>query len=557
MALKPSTIRSIVLVAALVPLTACSSTEEAAPSGDDLPHFRIGVVQRSITAASPDAQLWFDRGLAQCFGFNHDEAVACFERAAEIDSGCAMAYWGKAYALGPNYNSPAPDPAATGAAADALVRAAAELDDETDVERALVDALTARFDRPGGASSDRADLDRAYADAMRAVRARFPDDADVCALTGEAVMQLRPWGLWSPEGDPAPETPEIRSILEAGLQRWPDHPAMCHLYIHAMEAGPEVERSIPAAERLETLAPGLGHLVHMPSHSYVWTGRYADVIRTNRLACEVDDAFARVRGMDGGYTAYRIHNYHFVAYGAMWDGQRDLAMEYARAIPDQIPASLLSSGPDLYDVFHATHYHVMVRFGMWEELLDEPDPGEDLLATRAVWRYARAVALAALGRVDEAEEEQRAFEAARDAVPPSRVLFNNPVSEVLAVATAFLEGEIEYRKGNYDVAFASLRRAVELDEELNYDEPWGWMEPARHALGALLTEQGRYAEAVEVYEANLRRYPENGWALHGLAECLEASGRTDEAEEMRGRFRAAWARADVSIPGSCFCRTSG
>ncbi|MEM1447572.1 MAG: tetratricopeptide repeat protein [Planctomycetota bacterium] len=551
--------RSIVLVAASLALIACSSTS-GPESAAEMPHFRIGSIHREVTAASSDAQLWFDRGLAQCFGFNHDEAVACFERAAELDPGCAMAYWGKAYALGPNYNSAAPEQAATEAAAEALVRAAAELDDETEVERALVEALTARFDAPGVGESERAGfgrtgLDRAYADAMRAVRARFPDDADVCALTGEAVMQLRPWGLWSPEGEPAPETPEVRSILEPGLERWPDHPAMCHLYIHAMEAGPEVERSIPAAERLESLAPGLGHLVHMPSHSYVWTGRYEDVIRTNRLACEVDDAFARVRGMDGGYTAYRIHNYHFVAYGAMWDGQRDLAMEYARAIRDQIPASLLASQPDLYDVFHATHYHVMVRFGMWDALLDEPDPGDGLLATRAVWRYARAVAFAALGRVDEAEEEQRAFEAARDAVPPSRILFNNPVSDVLAVATAFLEGEIEYRKGNHDVAFASLRRAVELDEQLNYDEPWGWMEPARHALGALLTEQGRHAEAIEVYEANLRRYPENGWALHGLAECLKASGRADEAAAMAERFRAAWTRADVQIPGSCFCRT--
>lgn len=208
-------------------------------------------------------------------------------------------------------------------------------------------------------------------------------------------------------------------------------------------------------------------------------------------------------------------------------------------------------------MFHATHYHVMVRFGMWDELIDEPDPGEDLLATRAVWRYARAVALAALGRVDEAEAEQRAFEDARDAVPTTRILFNNSVSEILAVATEFLEGEIEYRKGNYDEAFASLRRAVELDEELNYDEPWGWMEPTRHALGALLTEQGRHAEALEVYEANLRRYPENGWALHGVAECLEGLGRSDEARDVRKRFEAAWVRADVKIPGSCFCKSGG
>ncbi len=526
-------------------LAACAST------GSTPAYYDIGTVHRTVTTDSADAQMWFDRGLALSFGFNHEEAVLCFERAAEADSGCSMAYWGKAYALGPNYNSPAPDAASCDAAVEALARARAVLDDETPSEQALIDALSQRFS--SSAPDDRHALDVAYADAMRAALARFPDDADVCALTGEALMQLRPWGLWSPEGEAAPETPEIRRVLEAGLERWPDHPALCHLYIHAMEAGPDVALAIPAARRLEGLTPGLGHLVHMPSHAYVWTGHYDDVVRTNIEAVEVDDVFADARGRENGYTAYRIHNYHFVAYGAMWEGRRDLALEYALAIRDEIPPDLLAAVPDLYDVFYATHYHVMVRFGMWDELLAEPEP--ELLATRAVWLYSRGVALAALGRVDEAEREQAAFRAARAQVPATRILFNNPVDEVLSVADAFLEGEIEYRKGNHDAAFASLRTAVELDDRLNYDEPWGWMEPTRHALGALLTEQGRFEEAIAVYHADLERYPENGWALHGLAECLEATGASAEAAACRKRFEAAWARADVAIPGSCFCRT--
>ncbi|MEM9802849.1 MAG: tetratricopeptide repeat protein, partial [Planctomycetota bacterium] len=526
-----TTMRTATITLSLHLLAACAATDEpltgperAAEAEETI--YRIGSVHRLVTTDDPAAQLWFDRGIALCFGFNHEEAIAAFERAAAIDPGCAMAYWGKAYALGPNYNAPLPDASATEAAVEALQRARAELDDETPVERGLVTAMATRFASPP--PDDRTDLDLAYAAAMRDLFERFPDDADVCALTGEALMQLRPWGLWTPDGEAAPETPEIRSVLEAGLARWPDHPALCHLYIHAMEAGPEVERAIPAAQRLEDLTPGLGHLVHMPSHAYVWTGRYDDVIRTNVRACEVDDDFADARGMANFYTAYRIHNYHFVAYGAMWEGRRALALEYARAIPEQIPDELLTAAPDLFDVFHATHYHAMVRFGMWDELIEERDPGEDLPATRSVWRYARGVAYAALGRIAEAENEQRLFLEARDAVPETRLLFNNPVSKVLAVATEFLEGEIEYRKGNHEVAFASLRRAVELDEQLNYDEPWGWMEPARHALGALLTEQARYEEALEVYEANLDRYPENGWALYGLAECLEGLDRDAE-----------------------------
>jgi len=521
------------------------------PVEPNLLHYQIGAVHRMVTTDSVDAQLWFDRGLALCFGFNHGEAVACFERAIESDPDCAMAYWGKAYALSPNYNNPMPEEAETEAGREALLQASAVLNDETELEHGFVEALSHRF----GTSGERGELDLDYSNAMRALYSRFPDDSEVCALTGESVMQLRPWGLWTPEGEAAPETPEIRRVLERGLKLWPDHPVICHLYIHAMEAGPEVQKAVAAAERLEGLAPGLGHLVHMPSHAYVWTGRYDDVIRTNLLAVEIDDEFAGVRGMSNMYTAYRIHNYHFVAYGAMWEGRRALALEYARAIPSQIPEGLLAKVPDMFDVFHATPYHVMVRFGMWDELVNEPDPGEALPATRAVWRYARAVAFAALGRVEEAEREQLAFEAARDAVPPTRFLFGNPVSRILEVATHFLEGEVEYRKGNYDAAFASLRKAVALDEKLNYDEPWGWMEPTRHALGALLLEQGHYEEALGVYQANLDRYPENGWALHGLAECLEAAGKTREAVAVRQRFDKAWARADVQIDGSCFCRT--
>jgi tetratricopeptide (TPR) repeat protein len=239
----------------------------------------------------------------------------------------------------------------------------------------------------------------------------------------------------------------------------------------------------------------------------------------------------------------------------MFDGRREMALQAANRILQEVPPPLLEEAADFLDVFMGTPYHVMVRFGMWEEILDEPEPAETLPAARAIWRYARGVALASLRRVDEAVAEQRAYLAARDAVPESRLLFNNPVHEILGVATEVLAGEIEYRKGDYDAAFGHLRKAVQLDEQLNYDEPWGWMEPARHPLGALLTEQAHYEEAVAVYEANLERYPENGWALHGLAECLRGLGRDDEAAAVEDRFVAAWDDSDVLIPGSCFCKT--
>jgi tetratricopeptide (TPR) repeat protein len=521
---------------------------------DDTPlYYRIGNIQKKVTTSSEQAQLWFNRGLGLAFGFNHEEAIACFERALAADPECAMCYWGKAYALGPNYNNVEMDEAASLAAYEAVQLAVEKSAGASAVEKALIEALQTRYAWP--APEDRTALELAYADGMRAAWNAFPEDPDVAALTGEALMMLRPWELWSADGVPAPETPEIRKVLEAGLAIAPDHPALCHLYIHTMEAGPEVDQAIRAAETIETLTPGLGHLIHMASHIYTWTGRYDDVIRVNQRAVEVDNAFVEYAGRENFYTLYRLHNHHFVAYGAMWSGRREVALESARTVVRELPDALLQAFPDFLDVFVATPYHVMVRFGMWDEILAEPEPQGELFAARAVWRYARGIALSTLGRVEQAEAEQQAFLAAVEEIPETRLLFNNPVKQIMAVATAVLAGELEYRKGNHELAFKYLREAVRLDETLNYDEPWGWMEPARHALGALLTEQGRSEEAVAVYEANLARYPNNGWALHGLAEGLRKLGRTEEADEAQERFQVAFADADITIPGSCFCRT--
>jgi tetratricopeptide (TPR) repeat protein len=549
--------RVLSLMLLVLTAAACRAPQAPEPPAPDVPlHFDVGVVHRDVTTSSPEARQWFDRGLGLAYGFNHEEAVRCFERGAQADPACAMCWWGKAYALGPNYNSTEMTEAASQGAWEAVQRAAAEAGQATAVERALIQALQTRYAWP--APADRTELNRAYADAMRAVLAAHPDDGDVVALAAEAVMMLRPWKLWTPAGEPAPETPEIRAILETGLARFPNHPALCHLYIHTMEAGPQVAQATRAAETLETLTPGLGHLIHMPSHIYVWTGRYDDAIRVNQRAVDVDRAFVEYAGRDNLYTLYRVHNYHFMAYGAMLAGRREVALAAARDLVSEIPAGLLAQVPDYLDAFVGTPYHVMVRFGMWEPILAEPEPQRDMLAAaRAIRRYARGVALASLGRVDEALAEQAAFLEAKVAVPETRLLFNNSVKGILEVATRVLAGEIEYRRGHHEAAFEHLRAAVELDDRLNYDEPWGWMEPARHPLGALLIEQRRYEEAVAVYERDLERYPDNGWALHGLAEGLRGLARVAEAAEVQARFDVAWAGADTSIPGSCFCRGAG
>lgn len=543
----------------LLPLVACQSTttqpepQSTATSAEAPAWYDIGDVHRTVTTGSAEAQMWFDRGLALTFGFNHEEAIVCFDKAAAADPGCAMAYWGKANAYGPNYNNPVMTEGAWAAAHGALVQALANMADCTDTEKALIWALQSRY--PSANWAERAPLDGAYAKALQQVYENHPEDADVVALYAESLMQLTPWAMWDAEGQMAPATPVIRSVLEPALAEWPDHPALCHLYIHTMEAGPEVAQALPAAQQLEGLTPGLGHLQHMPSHIYIWSGRYQDAVRVNQLAVEADNAFVEHAGRNNFYTLYRLHNYHFIAYGAMWEGQREVAMRAARRLVEEVPEDLLTSMADYLDIFTATPLHVMVRFGMWEEILLEPAPAPGLEAHRAVWYYARALALTSLGRVEEASTEYSRFLVAKHAVPESRLLFQNSVAKILEVADALLTGELEYRKGNFEQAFVLLRRAVELDEQMNYDEPWGWMEPARHALGALLTEQGRYEEASAVYEANLARFPENGWALHGLAECQEEMGKTAEAQATRERFERAWSRSDITISGSCFCRT--
>lgn len=529
------------------------TAEQARPSEPVLDdYYDIGDVHFAVSTESAAAQTWFDRGLAMCYGFNHEEAVRCFEKALQADPGLAMAHWGIAYAWGPYINNMEIPPDQMAMAAHAIHLAELLSTDATDMERDLIAALATRYTTP--VPEDRDPLNAAYADALREVHARRRDHPLVAALFAESLMNLQPWLHWSPDGEPGAHTPEIVSVLEGGLERWPDDPMLCHLYIHAMEASPTPEKALPTANRLRDAVPGSGHLVHMPSHIDIWVGAYDDAIAANRRAIRLDDEFMRREGPFNFYTLYRIHNYHFLVYGAMFDGQSELALEYARRLVDQVPEEMLRQQVDFLDAFMPTQLHVLVRFGRWEEILAEPEPADYLPMSRSIWRYARTIAYAATNRVDEAEAERGKFREVSATVPETSFLFQNPSREILGVASAMIDGEIAYRRGDFEDAFNHLREAVKRDDALNYDEPWGWMQPARHALGALLLEQDRYAESYEVYTEDLDRHPNNPWALHGLAESLRGLGKDQLADALDAEFQQAAARADLDIDRSCFCR---
>lgn len=547
----PHTFVCRVLGQAAAPLETTLGQVEAT-SASELPYYDLGDFNYPVTTSVDSAQTWFDRGLAMCFAFNHEEAVRCFERALASDPGFPMALWGMAYAWGPNINNLPVDPQQIAMASVAVRLAELQSDRASPRERLLIAALAKRYAVP--VPDDRGPLNQGYADAMRDVYRQLPDDAVVAALFAESLMILRPWKYWGPGGTPAPETPEILAVLERALGRVPTHPALCHLYIHAMEASPTPEKALTAANHLRNAMPGAGHMVHMPSHIDVLLGDYGRVIAMNQQAIAADNEFLRREGAHNFYTYYRVHCYHFVVYGAMFDGQSELALRAARDLVQQVPADMLRAQTDSLDAFMPVALHVLIRFGRWEDILNEQEPAEYLPVSRCIWHYARALAYAATGRVGQAQAEQAGFFRVRDTVPETSYLFQNSARDILGVAEAMMAGEILYRQGDYERAFEQLREAVRRDDALNYDEPWGWMQPARHALGALLLEQGRVAEAEAVYRADLKRHPHNVWSLHGLAESFERAGHSSIAAAVRDQLTQAAARADVTVSRSCYCR---
>ncbi len=516
-------------------------------------YYDLGGFHQPMTTDVAAAQTWFDRGLAMCQAFNHEEAVRCFERALAADPGMPMAYWGLAYAWGPNMNHMDIDVGQMAQAQLAIRLADLHAGKASTFEQDLITALARRYAMP--VPEQRESLNQAYAEAMRKVYRKYPADPLVAALFAESLINLQPWKHFARDGTPAAHTTEIKAVLERALEHSPQNAALCHLYIHTMELSPHPEKALPAANRLRDAMPGAGHLVHMPTHIDVLVGDYANVIKSNQRAIDADQEYVKRQGANNFYTLYRIHNYHFLVYGAMFDGRAALALKRAREMVQQIPEPMLKAQTDFFDAFMPLPLHVLIRFGRWEAILNESQPPAYLPMSQAIWHYARALAYAATGRVDQARKEQKAFLAAQAQVPPTSILFNNSSADILKVAEAMVAGEIAYREGNMDSAFHYLREAVNRDDALNYDEPWGWMQPARHALGALFLEQGRVADAEVVYRADLNRHPKNPWALHGLAEALDRQGKVQEAAQYRVAFTKASERSDVTIDRSCYCRT--
>jgi tetratricopeptide (TPR) repeat protein len=542
-------------------------------------YYDLGTYTRPVTTSAPEAQRWFDRGLIWAYGFNHEEAVSCFEQALVRDPDCAMAHWGVGYALGPNYNKPwaafdEADLRTSTARATAAVSLAGQIAaGVTPVERALIGALRWRYAQDE-LPDEREAWNQRYAEAMVQVYDAFAGDLDVAALYADALMNLTPWQLWDLRtGEPAEgaQTVRAQAVLDRAL-RSPGgrtHPGILHMYIHLMEMSPYPERARPAAERLRGLAPDAGHLRHMPTHLDLLCGDYARVVASNTAAIAADEKYAARSGVMNFYTLYRVHDYHFKIYGAMFLGQAQAALEAADALEAAIPEKLLrvESPPmaDWLEGFLTMRVHVLVRFGRWSEILELPLPADPALysVTAAMLHYARGVACSALGRIAEAEREREWFGRARAAVPATRTIFNNTCTDILAIAAAMFEGELEYRKGNVEAAFAHLRESITLDDGLPYDEPWSWMQPTRHAYGALLLEQGRVAEAEAVYRADLGfddtlpracQHPSNVWSLHGYHECLVRLGKCGEARIIEQQLRFAAALADTPVTASCFCR---
>jgi tetratricopeptide (TPR) repeat protein len=550
-------------------------------------YFDLGTYSRPVTTYSPDAQLWFDRGLMWCYAYNHEESVRCFCKAAEYDDACAMAYWGIAYASGCNYNKRweafAEDElkVAVATARQATDAALARLDKATPVEQALIRALNQRYQSDHPVSNDKFSAwNDAYAAAMRTVYAVFPDDLDVGSLFAEALINRTPWQLWDLKtGEPATgaDTLEAVAVLEKALRQVDEHddaphPGVLHMYIHTMEMSPHPERALRASDALRNLAPDAGHLRHMPSHIDVLCGDYYAGVVANSEAIVADRKYLAREGPLNFYTLYRSHDYHFKLYSAMFLGQFRPALEAADELIATIPEELLRvMNPPMADWlegFVPMKLHVLVRFGKWQEIFDEPLPNDRELycVTTAMLHYAKGVAHAASSQIAEAERQRQHFTEAFARVPETRYVFNNKCTDILAIAAEMLNGEIEYRKGNHAIAFAHLRKSVELDDNLPYDEPWGWMQPARHALGALLLEQGHVEAALQVYRADLgldntlsraSQHPDNVWSLHGYVECLHKLGRHAEAAAAQMRLDLALARADVGISASCFCRVGG
>jgi tetratricopeptide (TPR) repeat protein len=505
-------------------------------------HPGLGDYHFPITTEVAEAQVYFDQGLALLYGFNHDEAARYFRRASELDPAAAMPYWGLALSIGPNYNDTAVDENRARATYEAVQNGLMRAEGASERERAYLEALDERYpsDNP---DSDWLSHHRDYSEAMRELVERYPDDLDAATMFAESLMMLRPWQLWTAEGEPVEGTLELVAVLESVLRRYPDHAGANHFYIHAVEASPNLERALGSANRLQTLMPGAGHLVHMPGHIYLQTGDYELAAVGNLNAMAADDAFIARTGATGVYPLmYATHNVHFVAYARAQQGRYD----EARAAADEMVGRVGDADLEMQMLEGFRLYPAMVdlRFHRWAALSAAAEPSAERPFSHAFWRYGRAMALAGTGNVRGAEDEQRLFERERERVPEeARYVINNAASDILALAAATLEAEIAEAKGDGSAEISAWRRAVEAEAAIQYDEPPAWFYPVRQSLAGALLRGGKAEEAEAIFRETLARHVRDGRLLFGLWQSLLAQGQVSEAALVEAQFREAWEQA--------------
>jgi tetratricopeptide (TPR) repeat protein len=503
-----------------------------------------------VTTDNPESQAFFDQGLNLTYAFNHSEALRAFKEAVRLDPDNAMAYWGWALVLGPNLNLPmVPD--VVPQAHEAIRKAVERKHLVSEKEQAYIEALSKRY--AATVQEDRAPLDRAYADAMKALVQRYPDDLDAATLYAASLMNLSPWNYWNRDGSPGENTTEVLDTLQSVVDRDPRHPGALHYYIHAVEARhPALGEK--HADMLGGLMPGAGHLVHMPSHIYMRVGRFADAYEANRRAIRADESYITQCRAQGIYPLnYYPHNIHFMAWSAMVLGRPEEALDAARKIVEKVPRDLSSDKNvwALYETFLSQPMFVMVRFGMWEKMLSEPQPDADSRFMKGIWRYGRALAYVHTGRLVEARQELRPLIEARTAMSQvEHYVGYGTAKDLLTIAVEVVRGEIRYAEGAALEGLAHLERAVRIEDGLSYNEPPDWYFPVRQFLGAMLLDAGRPNEAEVVYAADLRRNPGNGYSLYGLFTALAQQGKNGEAELIKSRFDRAWAGASHKLTSS-------
>jgi tetratricopeptide (TPR) repeat protein len=505
----------------------------------------LGTLEHPITTQSPVAQQYFNQGLRLIYAFNHDEAIKSFKQGIQHDSTCAMCYWGVAYALGPNINLPM-DTSLAKPAWQAAQRALKLSSGVTALERAYIEALSKRYSSDPAAN--RAKLDSAYAEAMGLVAYAFPRGDDAATLYAEALMDLRPWNYWTNGGRPkAPSTLEQLAVLEKVVKRNPNHPGACHYYIHAIEASNEARKALPCAERLGSLMPGAGHLVHMPTHINIRLGQWELAADRNAHAVHADERFISERKPTGVYPmAYYPHNYHMMWYALNMLGRSKQALEAAQGVVKNVPADVVRQAPPL-EYFSPTVLFTLARFSQWDEILKEPAPPKDLRYTTGVWHYVRGLAYTGQNKLDSARVERDSLIAINKAMPAEAYANLNSVQSLLGIAQEHLDGEMAAKEGKISEAVKHLKLAIAGEDELTYDEPPPWYLPIRQRLGAVLLAAGRPIQAEKAFREDLVRRPENGWSLHGLAQSLRAQNKKKAAAAVKERFKKAWTKADVQL----------